>query len=104
MNTTVTPLIYVGIDVCKAHLDVGVRPKGNNWQVENNTDGIADLAKKLQAIKPELIVLEATGGYESTAAATLADDGLPIAIINPRQGRDFAKSVGKLAKTDKIDA
>jgi transposase len=96
--------VYVGIDVSKEHLDVGVRPANQRWQVENDLEGIAELVKRLAGIKPTLIVLEATGGYEMAAAAELAGAGLPVAVVNPRQVRDFAKSLGRLAKTDRIDA
>lgn len=96
--------VYVGIDVSKAQLDIGVRPTNERWQVENSLEGIEELVKKLVKFAPALIVLEATGGYEMAAAATLAGAGLPVAVVNPRQVRDFAKSLGRLAKTDKIDA
>ena len=96
--------VFVGIDVSKASLDVAVRPSGARWQVENNEAGILTLQKKLSELKPTLIVLEATGGYEMAMVAALASEGLPLAVINPRQARDFAKSLGRLAKTDKIDA
>jgi transposase len=100
---TATP-VFVGIDVSKARLDVAVRPSGARWQVENNETGIAGLQQKLAELQPGLIVLEATGGYETAVVAVLASSGLPVAVINPRQARDFAKSLGRLAKTDKIDA
>jgi len=96
--------VYVGIDVSKAHLDIGVRPTNQRWQVENDLEGIVELVKRLAEIKPGLIVMEATGGYEMAAAAELASAGLPVAVVNPRQVRDFAKSLGRLAKTDQIDA
>lgn len=96
--------LYVGIDVCKKHLDIAIRPEGKIWQVENNEQGIEKLVEDLGKIKPELIVMESTGGYELNAACELGTAELPIAVINPRQARDFAKSLGKLAKTDKIDA
>lgn len=96
--------VFVGIDVSKAQLDIGVRPTNQRWQVENSLVGIVELVKKLGELTPNLIVLEATGGYEMAAAAELALAGLPVAVVNPRQVRDFAKSMGRLAKTDKIDA
>jgi len=96
--------VFVGIDVSKARLDIGVRPTGEGWQVENNLEGIHELVKKLGQLTPSLIVLEATGGFEMASAAALASAGLPVAVINPRQVRDFAKSLGRLAKTDQIDA
>ena len=96
--------VYVGIDVSKAHLDVSVRPDPVSWQVENNLAGIGKLVQKLSAVRPVLIVLEATGGYEMAAAGALALAELAVAVVNPRQVRDFAKSLGRLAKTDPIDA
>ena len=74
------------------------------FQVSNDESGIAELSKKLRAIKPELIVLEATGGMELRAAIELTQAELAVVIINPRQARDFAKATGQLAKTDAIDA
>jgi transposase len=96
--------VFVGIDVSKARLDIAVRPSEARWQVDNNDTGIAALQLKLAELEPSLIVLEATGGYETAGVAVLASVGLPVAVINPRQARDFAKSLGRLAKTDKIDA
>jgi transposase len=96
--------VFVGIDVSKAHLDIAVRPGGAQWQVENQAEGIAELVGRLQGLHPSLIVLEATGGLEVEVTAMIAAAGLGVAVINPRQARAFAKSLGKLAKTDKIDA
>lgn len=96
--------LFVGIDVSKAHLDIAVRPSGTQWQVENQAESIAQLVERLQRLHPTLIVLEATGGLEVEVTAAIAAVGLGIAVINPRQARAFAKTVGKLAKTDKIDA
>jgi len=101
---TTPTLSFVGIDVSKAHLDMALRPSGVGWQVDNGEAGIASLVQELVELQPTLIVLEATGGYETAAAAALASAGLAVAVINPRQARDFAKSLGRLAKTDKIDA
>jgi transposase len=95
---------YVGIDVSKAHLDIAVRPTNECWQENNDIQGIGSLVEKLIRLRPTLIVLEATGGYEMPGACALGAAGLPVAVINPRQARDFAKSLGRLAKTDKIDA
>jgi transposase len=94
----------VGIDVAKARLDVAVRPRGDQWQVPNDEAGVADLVARLQPLAPTLVVLEATGGLETLAAAGLAEAGLPVAVVNPRQVRDFARAVGQLAKTDALDA
>ena len=95
---------WVGIDVSKAQLDVAVRPDDLRWQVSNDSVGITELVAKLGGLAPERIVLEATGGYEVAAAATLAADHLPVVIVNPRQVRDFARATGQLAKTDRLDA
>jgi len=95
---------YVGIDVAKAHLDVAVRPGDKHWQVANDELDIGTLVTRLKTLQPELVVLEATGGFERTVTAALAAAGLSVAVVNPRQVRDFAKATGKLAKTDKLDA
>jgi transposase len=87
--------VYVGIDVSKASLDIAVRPSGEHWQVENNSEGIARLVAKLQSLTPVSIVLEATGGYETAVAVSMSVVKLPVAVINPRQARDFAKSLGR---------
>jgi transposase len=95
---------WVGIDVCQKYLDVYIRPSAKLFQLTNDEFGIAELIKTLREIKPELIVLEATGGMELDAAVELTQAELAVAIINPRQARDFAKATGQLAKTDAIDA
>lgn len=95
---------YVGIDVAKAVLDVVMGSDGELVQVENNEGGVAQLLMLLKEATPALVVLEATGGYESLVAGAIAAQGIPVAIINPRQVRDFAKATGVLAKTDRIDA
>jgi transposase len=96
--------IWIGIDVSKRCLDVAVRPAGETLTVDNDDAGIKKLAKTLAKWSPQLIVLEATGGHEYAAAYALMKAGLPVAVVNPRQVRDFARAVGKLAKTDSIDA
>lgn len=96
--------ISVGIDVAKHQLDVALHPNGEAWSVSNDERGINTLVKRLQAVTPSLIVLEATGGLETAAASALTVAGLPCAVINPRQARDFAKATGQLAKTDRLDA
>jgi transposase len=96
--------VTIGIDVAKAHLDVAVRPSGDQWQVANTEEGIADLLAKLRPLAPALIVLEASGGWELAVVAALAEAKLPVAVVNPRQVHDFAKAVGQLAKTDQLDA
>lgn len=104
MSTDERTPVFIGIDVSKAHLDVAVRPLGEIWQVDNTLEGISQLVEKVRQYSPEVIVMEATGGYEAASATALAVDGLPVAVINPRHARDFAKSMGRLAKTDRIDA
>lgn len=96
--------LFVGIDVSRDHLDVAVRPSGEGWRVTQDEAGIVALVAHLRALAPTAIVLEATGGLEAPAAAALAAVGLPVAVVNPRQARDFAKATGQLAKTDALDA
>ena len=95
---------FIGIDVSKATLDLACLPDGESWTVTNDDQGLAELTPRLVALAPVLVVMEATGGFEMLAALTLAKHGLPIAIVNPRQVRDFAKAMGQLAKTDALDA
>lgn len=95
---------FVGIDISKERLDVAHRPSGKVWQFANDPEGHKELVAALRAEQPELIVVEATGGYEQVVALEMAASGLAVAVINPRQARDFAKALGKLAKTDRIDA
>jgi transposase len=97
-------MTFVGIDVSKGHLDVNVRPSGECYRVANNEAGIFDLVARLREPLPTLVVMEATGGYEIGAATALALANVPLAVVNPRQVRDFAKATGKLAKTDALDA
>jgi transposase len=94
----------VGIDVSQATLDVAVSPNGEQWQLTNDESGIAQLVERLRVLQPVRIVLEATGGYELAAVAALGIGGLPVVVVNPRQVRDFARSIGRLAKTDALDA
>jgi transposase len=96
--------LFVGIDVAKAPLDVALRPTGERWAVANDDPGIATLVARLQAMHPMLIVLEATGGYQRAVVAALAAAGLAVAVVKPRQARDFAKATGQWAKTDALDA
>jgi transposase len=83
---------------------VAVRPTGERWRVVNDEEGIGAIVSRLGAVEPALIVLEATGGYGRTLIASPATASLPVAVVNPRQVRDFARSTGKLAKTDSLDA
>jgi transposase len=96
--------ITVGIDVSKDRLDVAVRPSRELFTVERNAGGIASLAARLLELSPRIVALEATGGFETVVAATLASAGLPVVVVNPAQIRAFAKAVGQRAKTDPIDA
>ena len=96
--------LYVGIDVSKLTLDVAVLPTDEAWRSANDPAGIDTLAERIAGLGPALVVLEATGRYEAPCAAALAAAGVPVAVVNPRQVRDFAKSTGRLAKTDAIDA
>jgi transposase len=96
--------IVIGIDVSKDRLDVHVRPGGDAFAVPNTADAIADLAKRLLALAPRVIGIEATGGFETLATAGLASSGLPVVVVNPAQVRAFAQALGKRAKTDPIDA
>jgi transposase len=98
------PACFIGIDVSKARLDVCCRPQGVTWHQPNDPTGIAALVTRLRELAPALVVLEATGGYAVPAAAALAAAGVPVAVVNPRQARDFAKAVGQLAKNDRLDA
>lgn len=94
---------FIGIDVSKATLDLAIHD-GENFSVTNDASGTSELLGRLGALAPTLIVLEATGGFESTVVASLAAAGLPVVVVNPRQVRDFARSTGQLAKTDQLDA
>lgn len=98
--------MFVGIDVSKSHLDVAVRPSGAAFRVANDDVGIASLVEQVlgMAVTVSLVVMEASGGYEDGCATALALAGVPTAVVNPRQVRDFAKATGKLAKTDRLDA
>ena len=96
--------IFVGIDVSKQYLDLGLTSDVKVDRFENNETGIARLVENLARVQPALIVVEATGGLEMLVVAALRVAGLPIAVVNARQVRDFAKATGRLAKTDKLDA
>ena len=96
--------IFVGIDIAKADFVVACRPDGTSWTAPNDVRGITATVERLRALAPTLIVLEATGGYETPLVAALAAAELPVVVANPRQVRDFAKATGQLAKTDRLDA
>ena len=99
-----TTKYWVGVDVSKKELDIHIRPTGKSFSTTNNQSGIEQLSDSLNQLSPQLIVLEATGGMEILAAVALSRRGLAVAVVNPRQVRDFAKATGQLAKTDSIDA
>ena len=94
---------FIGIDVSKDHLDVHVRPTGDSFRVRYDDAGLVALVARVRPLAPAVLVLEATGGYEVPVAATLAIAALPVAVVNPRQVRDFARATGQLAKTDTLD-
>jgi transposase len=95
---------FAGIDVSKDRLDVHLRPSGRSFAVPRDGPGLERLVAELRVLAPTLVALEATGGFEVTVAAALAGAGLPLAVVNPRQIRDFARATGRLAKTDRLDA
>lgn len=103
MNETIVEN-FIGIDVSKSTLDICIEPVGQTLHVAYDEVGIGDIVSRLKETSPTLIVIEATGGLEVRIATELASKGLPVAVINPRQARDFAKATGQLAKTDKVDA
>ena len=104
MQGGVAAAVVVGIDVSKEHLDVAVGAGGESWQALNDEAGIAELVRRVSRIKPSLVVLEATGGYELSVSWALASAHMPLVVANPRQVREFARATGRLAKTDSIDA
>src|SRR5215207_4042937 len=95
---------FVGLDVAQTEVVVAVRPSAETWRVPRTPAGLASLVAQLQALSPERVVLEATGGLERPVVASLAAGGLPVVLLNPRQVRDFARATGRLAKTDALDA
>lgn len=103
MNETIEEK-FVGIDVSKSTLDVSIEPTSQTLHVAYDEAGISQIVGCLREALPTLIVMEATGGLEVRIATELAGKGLPVAVINPRQARDFAKATGRLAKTDRVDA
>lgn len=101
-------MTFAGIDVAQAHLDVAIRPSPEDgqeeWREENSGEGIDRLVSRLKSRQVDLVVLEATGGLETALVGELAEAGVPVAVVNPRQVRDFARALGQLAKTDTLDA
>lgn len=104
MNRTPNSTVFVGIDVSKDRLDVHLRPSDDTFAVPRDSEGLTDLVARLSGLMPQLVVLEATGGFEIVVAAALAGASLPVVVVNPRQIRDFARATGRLAKTDALDA
>ena len=96
--------IFIGIDVAQDRLDAHVRPSDESFAVARDSEGLAALIERLRAFDPYLVVLEATGGFEVTVAAAVVAAEIPLAVVNPRQIRDFARATGQLAKTDALDA
>jgi transposase len=101
---TTTNRVYVGIDVAKNKLDLAFLGDSHVSQIGNDRAGIADLASRMLERKPELIVVEATGGYQRAVVQGLFEAGLPVAVVNPQRVRQYARACGKMAKTDRIDA
>jgi transposase len=99
-----SPPTSIGIDVAKDHLDIAALPSGEAWRIANDPDGIDALVRRLTDLPATLIAMEGTGGHEHAVAAALAAAGLAVAVVNPRQVRDFARATGELAKTDALDA
>lgn len=96
--------VFIGIDVSSQTLELASTAQATTWQVANDVAGIEQLVRQILAMAPELVVLEATGGYEFEAACALQAAGLAVAVVNPRAARDFARAMGALAKTDALDA
>jgi len=96
--------ILIGVDVCKDFLDAYARPAGIHRRFDNNPDGITQLVAWVRSLAPERVVFESTGPYQKAAVGALLAEGLPAVVVNARQVRDFAKGIGQLAKTDRIDA
>jgi transposase len=96
--------VFVGIDVAKDSMEVRVHQEAESREYSNDENGLSKLIAKMKKLSPSLIVLESTGGYEEDTAFELQSEGFPVAVLNPRYIRDFARSIGILAKTDKIDA
>lgn len=96
--------IWVGVDIAKARIDVALRPMDEVFSISNDEGSLKELANRLTTLKPERVVLEASGGLEVAVVALLSSCGLPVVVVNPRQVRDFARATGTLAKTDPLDA
>ena len=96
--------VYVGVDVAKRSLEVGVRPSGESFSESNDPQGCGRVARHLARLSPALVVLEASGGYERALTGELGAAQVRVVVVNPRQTRDFARALGRLEKTDKVDA
>jgi transposase len=96
--------LYVGIDVSNAQMDVAERPSGARAVIPHTEQDITTLVEHLRTQRPACVVLEATGGLQAPLASALAVAGIPVAVVNPRQVRDFSRATGQLPKTDVIDA
>src|SRR5207244_3870470 len=96
--------VFVGLDVSKRTLDVNVLPKDVSFSFDNSEQGRKELYEQLATLAPKLVVLEPTGGYERDVVDVLLEGKMPVVVINAKQARDFARAVGKLAKTDQVDA
>jgi hypothetical protein len=96
--------VFVGIDVSKGTLDVALLPSGESFRVGNDQGGISALVERLSGVQPELVVLEASGGYETAVVAELAAASIAVTVVNPRQVRDFARAIGQLEKSDVLGA
>jgi len=95
---------FVGIDIAKSKLDVCALPQRTRFTLDYSDDGVAKLLEQLAALRPKLIVVEATGGYERRLAADLIAAGFAVAVVNPAKVRDFARGTGTLAKNDRLDS
>ena len=102
--TTTTKQKFIGIDISKANLDIAIWGSEEFWRIENNVEELQKLTQQLKVLTPSLIVLEASGGLEQPVARELSQENLPVAVVNPTRVRNFARSTGQFAKTDKLDA
>lgn len=96
--------VFVGVDICKPRLDLVILPSGEILEFENSSEGIKQFVKRIKKLKPTLITCEYTGGLEQPLLIACTEANVPIAVVNPKQVRDFARAMGKYAKTDAIDA
>lgn len=96
--------VFVGVDVSQTRLDIAISPSGERFSTTNDDSSFGALVERLKELHPTLIVLEATGGYEIPFVSAAGSAGLPVVVANPRQVRDFARAMGRLAKTDALDA